>query len=282
MSDPAHWSVAELDDADEATARAALLGCCSSDAWVDGVLRRRPLGDEATALDACDAAMAELSTADLEQALAGHPRIGDRVAGADAAAAHSRREQSSMTDADTDVRDRLLAGNVAYEQRFDRVFLIRAAGRSPEQMLTELERRLEQDDETELAEVREQLRQITRLRLEQLLESPEEPMRTLSTHVLDAVTGEPARGVAVAVTTTTGEHLGAGTTDDDGRVGALVPQGLPAGDARIVFATGPWFADRGVEAFYPEVSITFTVAAERHYHVPLLLSPFAFSTYRGS
>ena len=112
-------------------------------------------------------------------------------------------------------------------------------------------------------------------------------MSTLSTHVLDAVNGAPATGVDVTVFCQTGagsdgRSIGSGTTDDDGRVSGLVPDGLRPGTYRIVFATGSFFERAGVRAFYPEVAITFVVDEERHYHVPLLLSPFAFSTYRGS
>ncbi|HWC23999.1 MAG TPA: hydroxyisourate hydrolase [Flexivirga sp.] len=110
---------------------------------------------------------------------------------------------------------------------------------------------------------------------------------TLSTHVLDAVHGTPAAGVRVTVFAQTGagsdgQPIGSGTTDDDGRVAGLVPDGLQHGTYRIVFATGSFFEAAGVRAFYPEVAITFVVDEERHYHVPLLLSPFAYSTYRGS
>ena len=76
-----------------------------------------------------------------------------------------------MGTADDQVKEALREGNIAYEQRFDRVFLIRAAGRSPQEMLAELQRRLTNDDDAEVAEVREQLRQITRLRLEGALEA---------------------------------------------------------------------------------------------------------------
>ncbi|MEV5836340.1 hydroxyisourate hydrolase [Nocardia sp. NPDC052112] len=105
-------------------------------------------------------------------------------------------------------------------------------------------------------------------------------MSTIGTHVLDAVAGAPAAGVAVVLHRDT-EVLGSATTDDDGRIASL-GVALPPGTYRLVFDTGAYFAERGLESFYPEVAITFVVIAERHYHVPLLLSPFAFSTYRGS
>jgi 5-hydroxyisourate hydrolase len=107
---------------------------------------------------------------------------------------------------------------------------------------------------------------------------------TISTHVLDARTGRPAAGVSVLIerrSTDGWRGIGTGETDADGRLrltGAFTP-----GVYRIGFGTGRYFAEQGVISFYPEVTITFSVtSAEEHYHVPLLLSPFAYSTYRGS
>ncbi|WP_280347909.1 hydroxyisourate hydrolase [Nocardia neocaledoniensis] len=105
-------------------------------------------------------------------------------------------------------------------------------------------------------------------------------MTSLSTHVLDAVRGVPAAGVAVWLTR--GEQrLTEALTDADGRVKELAA-GLNPGDYRLFFDTGGYFAAQGVETFYPEICVTFTVGEQPHLHVPLLLSPFAYSTYRGS
>ncbi|AEA24002.1 hydroxyisourate hydrolase [Pseudonocardia dioxanivorans] len=97
---------------------------------------------------------------------------------------------------------------------------------------------------------------------------------SLSTHVLDAATGSPAAGMRVSL-----EGVGSAVTDDDGRARFA---DLPApGTWRLVFDTGAWFGDR--PHFHPEVVVTFTVTdPAAHLHVPLLLSPFAYSTYRGS
>ncbi|MFD7153610.1 hydroxyisourate hydrolase [Kribbella sp. NPDC059898] len=104
-------------------------------------------------------------------------------------------------------------------------------------------------------------------------------MSSLSTHVLDTALGRPAAGVPVELYR--GDVLEAsGTTDADGRV-ALVPA-LGPGTYRLRFDVTTYAESTGQDIFFPEVSVTFTVADERHYHVPLLLSPFAFSTYRGS
>lgn len=113
-------------------------------------------------------------------------------------------------------------------------------------------------------------------------------MSTLSTHVLDAVSGLPAAGVRVTLERGDGPgqgwaRLGEGRTDDDGRLRDLAPGGLRPGVHRLVFATGDYFAATGQTGFYPEVCLVFDAAdPDRHYHVPLLLSPYAFSTYRGS
>jgi len=104
---------------------------------------------------------------------------------------------------------------------------------------------------------------------------------SVSTHVLDAVAGRPAAGVAVRLFA--GDELVAqGVTDDDGRC-RLAEGPTVEGTHRLVFDTGAWFAARDAATFYPEVTLTFAVAdPAAHSHVPLLLSPFAYSTYRGS
>ena len=113
---------------------------------------------------------------------------------------------------------------------------------------------------------------------------------TISTHVLDASIGTPAGGVSVTLSRLAGAWLDveSGVTDPDGRHRFVAD--TPAGTYCLTFATGPYFAARAVPAFYPEVAITFTIADPEdaaagnagHFHVPLLLSPFAYSTYRGS
>ena len=109
---------------------------------------------------------------------------------------------------------------------------------------------------------------------------------TLSTHVLDAGRGHPAIGVPVTLHRLVDKEwklLGEGLTDSDGRVAELAPNGLAAGVHRLEFDTGAYFASSGQTGFYPEVQVTFEIAdPDEHYHVPLLLSPYAYSTYRGS
>ncbi|MFO0741783.1 MAG: hydroxyisourate hydrolase [Labilithrix sp.] len=112
-------------------------------------------------------------------------------------------------------------------------------------------------------------------------------MKSVSTHVLDIHRGRPASGVPVKLERKNAEAfevLKAGTTDGDGRVKDLVPEGqLEAGTYRITFDTGAYFAAQNLEGFYPEAAIVFIVRdPNSHYHVPLLLSAHGYSTYRGS
>lgn len=112
-------------------------------------------------------------------------------------------------------------------------------------------------------------------------------MSAITTHVLDVSRGRPARGVAVLlerVGTPRSTTLARATTDTDGRVKAFTPAPrLEAGTYRLTFEVGPYFTAAGVEAFYPRVVVEFDVRDPgQHHHVPLLLSPFGYSTYRGS
>jgi 5-hydroxyisourate hydrolase len=106
----------------------------------------------------------------------------------------------------------------------------------------------------------------------------------ITTHVLDSARGRPAAGVPVRLERATGgEALGSARTDEDGRVRELGPARPDAGGYRLVFDTGAYFEATGQRGFYPEVAVAFRVVQpDEHYHVPLLLSPFAYSTYRGS
>ncbi len=107
----------------------------------------------------------------------------------------------------------------------------------------------------------------------------------ITTHVLDTATGHPAAGVPIALERRDAAGawtcVGTGHTDDDGRLKTLLPDGAPAahGTYRLTFDTRAYL---GAQAFFPEVTIVFTVSDDRHHHVPILLSPFGYSTYRGS
>ena len=152
--------------------RPALLACCDVPRWADAILEARPYADEVAVVDAADEAARAFTPEEVDQALAAHPRIGERADGESAEAAFSRREQSGVTT-DPDTQHALTEGNRAYEDRFGRVFLIRAAGLSASDVLAALQTRLTHDPTTEAAVVADQLRQIALLRLDRVLATDE-------------------------------------------------------------------------------------------------------------
>ncbi|GGK69964.1 2-oxo-4-hydroxy-4-carboxy-5-ureidoimidazoline decarboxylase [Ornithinimicrobium pekingense] len=155
-----------LDRLPDDEVRTLLRGCLDVGRWVEEVAAGRPYGDRDSLLAAADLAARSLSPAEVEQALAGHPRIGERPGSGHNVEA-SAREQAGVDPSAPDVAARLAAGNAAYEERFGHVFLVRAAGRSAEEILAELDRRLRNDPQTERGEVADNLRQIALLRLQE-------------------------------------------------------------------------------------------------------------------
>jgi 2-oxo-4-hydroxy-4-carboxy-5-ureidoimidazoline decarboxylase len=160
----------ELDDA---TLRSHLLAALNVERWVADVAAQSPFADADALITVAAAAATPLSAAEIDEAMSHHPRIGEKPVGDGAAQEFSRREQGSAADADDETLAQLLAeGNAAYEQRFDRVFLIRAAGRSRAEIVGELHRRLGLDDDTELRIVGAELRDIALLRLQTTFAEP--------------------------------------------------------------------------------------------------------------
>ncbi len=190
-------------------------------------------------------------------------------------------EQAGMDGAAADLRAELVAANRAYEERFGHVFLICATGLGAAEMLAALRARYGNDAAAERTVVRAELAKIVDLRLAKLAAGPE-GMRTNepSTHVLNAAAGAGCRvsrcGSTGASRTGPGRPSpkAAPTPTDASGSGEPSPA---SGVHRLTFDTA------GLSDFYPEITVAFTIEdADLHYHVPLLLSPFAYSTYRGS
>ncbi|MHA3684167.1 2-oxo-4-hydroxy-4-carboxy-5-ureidoimidazoline decarboxylase [Leucobacter sp. HY1908] len=146
-----------------------VLPCVDSESWVSAVVDGRPYASLSDVVDTANAAAAHWTLSDLDAALVHHPRIGERAGGSGAEAKLSRTEQAGLATS-TAIESALREGNAAYEAKFDRVFLIRAAGRSSEEILAELQRRLANDTATEVAEANAQLAEIAALRLKGILQ----------------------------------------------------------------------------------------------------------------
>lgn len=158
-----------LNGLDDESAVAELRTCCTAGAWVRGVRDARPFDSRDDLLATSDELVAGFDDAALSEALAGHARIGERRAGESREDTWSREEQAAALAAGADVKTLLEHGNREYERRFGHVFLIRAAGRSPEEMYDALRARLGNDEATERAVVLHELAEIVRLRLERLV-----------------------------------------------------------------------------------------------------------------
>lgn len=155
-----------LDDLPLPDVRQALLAVCASPRWADSVAAARPFRSPESLFAAADQALTDLPESDLDMALSGHPRIGERAVSAD-----SRLEQAGVTGDETLAA--LAQGNREYEARFGHVYLVCASGRSGEELLAVLRSRLDNDTSTERAVVREELGRINRQRLERLVATGE-------------------------------------------------------------------------------------------------------------
>ncbi len=158
-----HFNQASVD-----SLRPRLLALTASPQWADELLAGRPYEDHRHLLATSDGLVLGLDAAELDAALAGHPRIGER------GSKQSAREQAGMSQADASLQAAMVRGNAAYEERFGRIYLVAAAGRSAEELLALLHARLANDPEPELDVVRGELARITGLRLSELLAEPEE------------------------------------------------------------------------------------------------------------
>jgi hydroxyisourate hydrolase len=285
--------LADLNALDDEAASRALLRCCGSARWAAQMVAARPFaGVEALAASA-DATWRALTEADWLEAFAAHPRIGSGGAGKAGGAASSGGrawsddEQAGVAGAAEQTRRRLEEANRDYEARFGYIFIVCATGKTGDEMLALLERRLRHRPGDELRIAAEEQRKITQLRLKKLLE-PERDICMITTHVLDISRGVPAVGITVILElrqSSAWAPIGRGITDENGRVNTLTTEGrLAPGTYRLTFDIGSFHREQGLSvSFFPEVKITFNVRdPDEHFHLPLLLSPFGYSTYRGS
>ena len=160
-------NVQEFNVLSQEQAEQALRPCLDVPRWIKDITEGRPYGSVDKILQAANHAGAQLTPNEVEQALLHHPRIGERARGGHTEARLSREEQAEL-GITTDIQTQLDQGNAEYEERFDQVFLIRAAGRSSDEILAELRRRMNNTAEQESQEVADQLSQIATLRLKGL------------------------------------------------------------------------------------------------------------------
>jgi len=265
--------------------------------WVaEAAIARRPFAG-VSALH--DAMMATVHAAPRERQLEflrGHPDLAGKAARAGAVTDDSRREQASVgLDALSDEEfARFHRLNDAYKAKFGFPFIVCVRRHTRDSILDQFERRLRHDAATEFAAALKEIFFITRLRVAAKVTGEGMPQVTgrLSTHVLDTHAGRPAQGVAIELyefADGQAHRIGNAITNADGRTDAPLIGGrpLPIGRYELRFSIGDHFRSRGIEQgdppFLDIVPLRFSIAEpEGHYHVPLLCTPWSYSTYRGS
>jgi 2-oxo-4-hydroxy-4-carboxy-5-ureidoimidazoline decarboxylase len=276
---------------DPVAAAREILPCCGSQAWAAEMAARRPFVDTEAMLLVADAVWMGLPESAWQEAFASHPRIGQQKPQGEAtpeALAWSRTEQSAAVSQDEAVRRALTEGNRRYEERFGRIFIVCAHGRTAMEILALLEKRLSNNRRVELQEAAEEQRQIMQLRLHKWLDAREDRgTMGISTHILDTATGTPAVEVPLSLARWQNEDwelLQAAATDADGRCRQLLlDDRFEPGIYRVRFDTAAYYEVKGLEGLYPYVDVVFEVKpGQAHYHIPLLLTANGYTTYRGS
>jgi 2-oxo-4-hydroxy-4-carboxy-5-ureidoimidazoline decarboxylase len=222
--------------------------------------------------------------------LRGHPELGGKVARAGAMTDDSRAEQGGLgldrlSDDEFARFERL---NAAYAQKFGFPFIIGVRRHTRDSILARFERRTRNDFEAELAAALSEIGHITRLRLVAKMDGPGQPKTTgeLSTHVLDTTHGLPTAGIYVElfeIGASARSCLAAAMTNDEGRAELLAGAPLRIGAYELQFHVGAHYAARATSPPYLDiVPVRFAIAEpESHYHVPLIITPWSYTTYRG-
>lgn len=265
-----------------------LLSCCGSSAWVAMMMKQFPFANEMDLVDAAtDIWYSQCNGTDWLESFMHHPKIGDvksltkKFAG---------KEQASVAAASKKTIASLAKANKEYEAKFGFIFIVCATGKSASEMLRLLEDRLVNTIGEELHIAMGEQMKITILRFQKLITDGDwsflKPCQ-LTTHVLDTALGKPGKDICIRLQIQVNgvwQTIAQGITNADGRIADLLPaqKKLATGNYKLVFDTGNYYAAQKIKCFYPEVEIQFTVFDDTHYHVPLLINPFGYSTYRGS
>jgi hydroxyisourate hydrolase len=266
----------------------ALLSACWSAKWTELILKKFPFTSEAGLIDAAnDAWYNQCSSIDWLESFSHHPKIGDVKSLTEK---YAGKEQAAVGAASKKTIAALARANKEYVAKFGFIFIVCATGKSATEMLRLLEDRLGNTIGEELHIAMGEQMKITILRFQKLIKEGNwvflKPGQ-LTTHVLDTAIGKPGKNISIRLQIPVNgvwHTVAQGITNADGRIADLLPaqKKLGYGNYKLVFDTGSYFAAQKIKGFYPEVEIQFIVFDDAHYHVPLLINPFGYSTYRGS
>ena len=270
------------------TARRELFACCGSNKWADSMMKNFPFTSEKQ-LVALSAQIwyDECGEADWQESFTHHPKIGDIQSLTEKFAG---KEQAGVAVATSETIEALAKANIEYESKFSFIFIVCATGKSAYEMLTLLSGRLQNTAEEELHIAMGEQQKISIIRFKKMLPDGDLSFLKVSqitTHVLDTSTGIPGKNISIRLQVFKNNNwqtIAQGITNNDGRIPDLLPQqrNLKPDTYKMVFDTGSYYAKANTKTFYPKVEIIFCTFDETHYHVPLLVNPFGYSTYRGS
>lgn len=277
----------EFNNLGKEEAKQMLKECCGSAKWVEAMLKAMPYADELSLIkNADDAWFNHCTEPDWREAFTHHPKIGNKAKPGEKFA---DAEQSGVKLATADLLNELAAANDTYETKNGFIFIVCATGKPAAEMLSLLQLRLQNSKTEELHIAMNEQQKITIIRLKKLLQKANWdtiPVSQLTTHVLDTSIGQPGKNLNISLQSRVNNcwhTIAQGITNADGRVPDLLPSLHHLnGDYKMIFDTLTYFAEKQQHCFYPKVEIQFIINDTSHYHIPLLISPFGFTTYRGS
>ena len=265
-----------------------LMECCGSGKWVSKMMEHFPFASEKElVLHSTAIWYDECSESDWRESFTHHPKIGDMKSLTEKFAG---KEQAGVGLATEQTIEALAQANKEYEDKHGFIFIVCATGKSAVEMLQLLLDRLNNSKEEELHIAMGEQQKISIIRFKKLLSDSDFSFLKVSqitTHVLDTAVGMPGQNISIRLQAMQGKTwhtIAQGVTNVDGRIADLLPQErtLKAANYKMVFDTGRYYTQQNIKTFYPEVEIIFSTFDQTHYHVPLLLNPFGYSTYRGS
>lgn len=283
-----------LNSLSDTEAHTHLEKCCVSSNWIHQFMAQRPfITSDDLIQKAAYAWYQACSEEDYLEAFSGHPKIGDVNSLKEKFAATKEwagNEQAKVSEATKETIEALAEANSEYESKFGYIFIVSASGKSAEDMLSIIIERLQHNESDELRVAMNEQHKITVIRLLKLIEGLSESKylgSQITTHALDTSIGKPASGMVIILNQEADDAtlpICVGVTNSDGRIADLLGPGLGLnpGHYSMVFKTEDYYHNNNQDGLYPEVTIQFTVSDESHYHIPLLINPFGYSTYRGS
>lgn len=281
-------TLSQFNTLDNQTAHNHLFACCGSETWASKMMSHFPFVSEKDLVDyATKIWYDECSDADWRESFTHHPKIGDVKSLTEKFAG---KEQAGVAVATTEIIEALAQANTDYENKVGFIFIVCATGKSATEMLQILLDRLKNSANEELHIAMGEQQKISIIRFKKLLTKGNFDFLKVSqitTHVLDTSVGLPGANISIrlqAKKNNVWQTIAQGITNVDGRIPDLLPQekNLKPDSYKMVFDTGNYYGQQNVKTFYPEVEIQFTTFDETHYHVPLLVNPFGYNTYRGS